>query len=109
MEGVQILSKSEILTISYWFYWMYIISSLFLLIFFIIYRITKNDIFAIIGFIICVVLALVGGIGAGTIRVPTGEYEYKVTIDNTVNMIEFNTKYEIITQEGLIYTIRERK
>ena len=36
----------------------------------------------------------------------TGEYEYKVTIDNTVSMIEFYEKYEIVGQEGKIYTIR---
>jgi len=37
---------------------------------------------------------------------PTGEYEYKVTIDDTVSLNEFNEKYEITDQEGKIYTIR---
>ena len=37
---------------------------------------------------------------------PTGEYKYKVTIDDTVSLNEFYEKYEIIDQEGKIYTIR---
>ena len=39
----------------------------------------------------------------------TGEYiRYKVTISDTVNFVEFNEKYEIISQDGKIYTIKER-
>lgn len=37
------------------------------------------------------------------------ETHYKVTIDDNVSMNEFNEKYEIVSQEGKIYTIRERK
>ena len=37
------------------------------------------------------------------------ETHYKVIIDDNVSMNEFNEKYEIINQEGKIYTIRERK
>ena len=35
--------------------------------------------------------------------------QYKVTIDETVSMVEFMDKYEIIDQEGKIYTVRERE
>ena len=39
----------------------------------------------------------------------TSEYtQYKVTISDTVNFVEFNEKYEIISQDGKIYTIKER-
>ena len=37
------------------------------------------------------------------------ETHYKVTIDDNVRMNEFNEKYEIVSQEGKIYTVRERK
>ena len=37
------------------------------------------------------------------------ETQYKVTIDESVSMVEFNEKYEIIDQEDKIYTIRERE
>ena len=34
--------------------------------------------------------------------------EYKVTIDETVPLNEFYGRYEIVDQEGLIFTIKER-
>ena len=37
------------------------------------------------------------------------ETHYKVTIDDTVSMNEFSEKYEIVSQEGKIYTIKEKK
>ena len=36
-------------------------------------------------------------------------YEYKVLIEDNVPLNEFNEKYEIIDQEGQIYTVIERK
>lgn len=39
----------------------------------------------------------------------TGKYTYKVTISDEVNFVEFNDKYEIIDQDGLIYTIKEKE
>lgn len=38
----------------------------------------------------------------------TGKYEYKVTISDEVSLNEFYDKYEIVDQEGKIYTIKER-
>lgn len=35
--------------------------------------------------------------------------EYKVVIDDSVSMNEFLDKYEILDQEGKIYTVRERE
>ena len=35
--------------------------------------------------------------------------EYKVTIDDSVSMNEFLYKYEILDQEGKIYTVKERE
>lgn len=35
--------------------------------------------------------------------------EYKVTVSDEVNFNEFHDKYEIIDQEGKIYTVRERE
>lgn len=37
------------------------------------------------------------------------EYHYKVTIDDSVSMNEFLDKYEILDQEGKIYTVKERE
>ena len=35
--------------------------------------------------------------------------EYKVAIDDSVSMNEFLDKYEILDQEGKIYTVKERE
>ena len=34
--------------------------------------------------------------------------EYKVTISDDVSFTEFNEKYEILEQDGKIYTVREK-
>ena len=34
---------------------------------------------------------------------------YQVLIDDSVSFIEFNDRYEIINQDGVIYTIQERE
>ena len=34
--------------------------------------------------------------------------EYKVTISDEVSLTEFNEKYEILEQDGKIYTVKER-
>ena len=54
---------------------------------------------------------LVGGLFAYGILPKVAEYEtqHKVTIDDSVSVNEFNEKYEIIDQEGKIYTVRERE
>lgn len=62
-------------------------------------------------------LVLVGVIGGLLIGGPIGfasgeptayETQYKVTVSDEVSMNEFLARYEIIDQEGNIYTIRER-
>lgn len=67
------------------------------------------------GFVIfCIIIgliagAIVGAMGGSLLAKPTDyENEYKVTIDDTVSMNEFLEQYEIIDQEGKIYTVREK-
>ncbi len=62
---------------------------------------------------ICVALALivgmVGSLGGTPSKTDISHIEYKVTIDESVSMVEFLDKYEILDQEGKIYTVRERE
>lgn len=46
----------------------------------------------------------------GFSHLPENKYQtrYEVTISDEVNFNEFNSKYEIVTQNGLIYTIIEK-
>ena len=42
--------------------------------------------------------------------IPSSDYvKYQVTIDDNVKLNEFMNKYQIIEQEGKLYTIRENK
>jgi hypothetical protein len=41
-------------------------------------------------------------------RVPTGEYQYEILIDDTVTFNEVNEKYNIIEQRGEIFLVEEK-
>ena len=67
------------------------------------------------GFVVCI--CFIGALIAGVVVVcmaryqtalPT-KYTYQVYLDETVNMIEFAKKYEIIEQQGITYIIREKE
>lgn len=53
------------------------------------------------------VTLMILGLYSGMTKYETGRYEYKVAIDDSVSMVEFLEKYEIVSQEGKIYTIRD--
>lgn len=72
-----------------------------------------------VGLIIGIIYGITGtiaGINIPAKQVPSGIYEYQITILDDVKMTEFNEKYEIIMknmkiikQEGKIYTVRLRE
>ena len=68
-----------------------------------------------LGVIIFLVVFITSGALFGTfVGCTTGkpiEYEtqYKVVIDDSVSMNDFIEKYEIIDQDGKIYTVREKE
>lgn len=63
--------------------------------------------FAVIGMII-LILSVILMVGCVTIENPTGEYTYQVTFDDNVSINEIYEKYEIISQEGKIWEIKEK-
>lgn len=44
-----------------------------------------------------------------TENVPTGKYKYQITISDEVNFTEFNSKYEVLEQNGKIFTVIEKE
>ena len=52
---------------------------------------------------------VLSGLGSVTNKNSINHIEYKVTIDDSVSMNEFLDKYEIIDQEGKIYTVKEKE
>ncbi len=112
MDGVEILAAEEIvteLTSNWW------IAGVFWLVIVIIAGIVgfcESDYFGIM--LGCLAGALIGIlpwmlVAAITSTPVSYETHYKVTIDDSVSMTEFMGKYEIIDQDGKIYTVRERE
>ena len=75
--------------------------------------IVKDDDYStgVISVVLGIILGLIFGFQCGVIfKTETGEVDttYKVTISEEVSLNDFMEKYEIIDQEGKIYTVRER-
>lgn len=107
MEGVTILATKEAVEAS-GFNWV-----LAILVFFVavciglIHGATDN--MPGLGLLLGAIVGLIFGFLTGIITGETSSPEtYKVTISDAVNFNEFNKRYKIINQEGLIYTITER-
>lgn len=66
----------------------------------------KNKLISIL-FAICSMISIVTGFVINS--QPSGITQYQVTIDESVSMVEFNERYEVIEVEGKIYTIVEKE
>ena len=119
MNGVEILSQAEVAT-NMGFHWgVFWVSVAFVFVIILIMAWKHIDpvdfedymcvaVVTVLGTIF--IGGLVGALGALTIGEPTEfETQYKVTISDEVQMNKFLEKYEIIDQEGKIYTVREVK
>lgn len=116
MSGVEILAVEEVVTkYNFNWNWFLIVTGIALAIFIVVgilMSIKSSDwtqllIGAIAGLIFGGIFGSVFGAGE---RIPS-EYEtqYKVTIADEVSMNEFVGRYEIIEQNGRLYTVRDRK
>ena len=111
MNGVEILSSEIIYNTILPEYWLGIGLGLGLLFVVFMAACFANE-RIILGFI-CLALGfssgIVGALGGTYSKTDIHHIEYKVTIDNSVSMNEFLDKYEILDQEGKIYTVKERE
>lgn len=107
MEGVTILATNEAVEAT-GFSWVVAIIVFLAAIFINLMYGLLNDspgIGLIVGVILGFSLGILAGFTAGRVSSPE---TYKVTISDTVNFNEFNERYKIINQEGLIYIVTER-
>jgi hypothetical protein len=65
----------------------------------------------LVSIVIGLILSIFAGIFIGVVIAGPEQYEtrYQVTISDQVYMNEFLDKYEIINQDGKIYTVREKE
>ena len=116
MQGVEILTSSQIVTewTTNWtgFWITTIVVFAILLTIGILKYIETYSVGEIIGYgFIGVAFGLIGGALFGQVLLSTpAEYEirYKVTISDQVSMTEFYEHYEVIDQDGKIFTVREK-
>ena len=111
MNGVEILSSETIYNTILPEYWLGIGLGCGLVFVAVMAACFAND-RIILGFI-CIALAfgsaIVGSLGVTYSKTDINHIEYKVTIDDSVSMNEFLDKYEILDQEGKIYTVKEKE
>lgn len=64
----------------------------------------------LIALIFGILFWVLAGIGTQHYKeVPTGRYEYQVLLDETVDINELASRYDIIGQDGLIWTIQDKE
>ena len=64
---------------------------------------------SIIPALFVIVSIAISSLGGTYSKTDINHVEHKVTIDDSVSMNEFLDKYEILDQEGKIYTVKERE
>lgn len=117
MTGVDILAMQEVaveFVFNWTAFWITFGVCTFIGTVFGIISVTRGDcgwVFLPISVAIFVVVGLLFGCLMGTgIKTPMAyETRYKVTISDEVSMTDFLEKYEIVSTEGKIYTVREVK
>ena len=115
IEGIEVLSQAEVVAeamFNWKAFWIAfaVVGVIGIIISIIALHDAGWDAVAIFATVIIVVAGGLVGAMMGTIfEIPKAyETQYKVTISDELQMNEFLEKYEIVEQEGKIYTIREK-
>lgn len=112
IDGITVLSQNEIMVTPTWNWVITMIGFItFVISIIIALNVNQKIIETIFGIssICCFILFTVGVCCMCLVEIGTGEYTYKVTISDEVNFVEFNNNYEIVDQDVLIYTIKEKE
>ena len=110
MNGVEILSQ-EIIYNTILPEWCIALGLILGVVFMVAAIFALFDNYNILGCIWLVVMIasiVVTCLGATLSKTDINHIKYKVTIDDSVSMNEFLDKYEILDQEGKIYTVKEK-
>ncbi len=116
MQGVEILTSVQVTTewaFNWTAFWIAFGVIFVVGIFAMIMTFIQEGFYGPVLLIVCVGCAILGsmlGVLFGTICETPATYEtqYKVTISDEVSMTEFYEHYEVIEQDGKIFTVREK-
>lgn len=112
MEGVTILNTIEVITSTWGFSiagLLFAIVALLILIGTIFSIIKDEGLEASVFGLITGISVFISLMCFGTANEYFDYYKYQVIIDDSVSLTEFMEKYEILDQEGLIYTVKEKE
>lgn len=100
IDGITVLNVESITRLPVWF-WI-ILSAIVILTF----ALCAGELY-IIGFLLGMMLTVI--LCTITKPVPTGRYQYEVTIDETVSISEVYDNYEVIEQRGDIWVLEDKE
>ena len=111
MNGVEILSSETIYNtvLPEWCIGVGLVCSFIFTILMVIFMANEHDTGAVLSILAIIASIVVSGLGDTINKNSINHIEYKATIDDSVSMNEFLDKYEILDQEGKIYTVKERE
>lgn len=118
MNGVEILTSNEVVVAYEKFNWsnfgiaIGLIAGIAIIVGLIAGSVNYDcEIGIMVSAVVFIVFTVIIGMPVGGLTGEPTKYEtqYKITIDDSVSMTEFLDKYEIIDQDGKIYTVRERE
>lgn len=113
IEGIDILNKTMTTDTCGWVFNIVIICALVLIVSFITFIIfAVSECFGIANICFRVLIASIFAVLLVAMINPqteTGRYRYEVTIDDSVSFLDLHEKYDVIEQNGMIWTLEDKE
>ena len=113
MQGIDILNKTMTTDTCGWVFIILIIGAIALIVSFITFTIfAASECFGIANICFWVLIASIFAVLLVAMINPqteTGRYRYEVTIDDSVSFLDICEKYEIVEQNGRIWTLEDKE
>lgn len=114
MEGIYILNKTLITDTPIWACILGFLTMILSILFIIVTMVMFVEEFGYLKVVICLYCALLSLIMLVRCTqyidsINTGRYRYEVTIDDTVSFTELQEKYDVIEQNGKIWTLEDKE
>ena len=113
IEGIDVLNKTELMTSPLWGLIFVVVGGLLIVIGFVLLANGAIDgcepmfVFGLFACVISACLIISALVKANTIQ--TGRYRYEVTIDDSVSFLDLQEKYDVIEQNGKIWTLEDKE
>lgn len=113
MQGIDILNKTMVTDTCGWAFIIVIIGAIVLIVSFITFIIfAASECFGIANVCFWVLITSIFAVLLVAMINPqteTGRYRYEVTIDDSVSFLDLHEKYDVIEQNGRIWTLEDRE